>query len=377
MVEFCLRNSYFTWNGKLYRQTNGAAMGSPLSPVVANLFMEDFERKALQSFRKKPKLFVRYVDDTFVIWPHGTDELHKFLHHLNAQNAAITFTMETETDNRLPFLDVLVEKKENGSLGHSVFRKKTHTDLYLHANSHHHPQQKSGIIKTLFHRACSLSDAASIGKEKRHLVETFQRNGFRQENILKIFHNMERKQQGSAPTRTDEENPTTKARAHAILPYVAGTTEKIARALQKHNIMTRFKCVTKMANILVNTKNHYPKDICGGVYQIECSCGDSYIGQTSRALKCRVQEHIRAVKNRQFKQSAVAEHQWSGPAHNIDFDNASLLIKEGRYYPRIIREAIEIAKTPKNFNREDGYTLASAWKRVFKDPIQSRHTSTK
>ena len=284
--------------------------------------------------------------------------------------------METETDNRLPFLDVLVEKKEDGTLGHSVFRKKTHTDRYLHADSHHHPQQKFGVIKTLFHRACSLSDAASIGKEKQHLMETFQMNGFRRENILKIIHKMERKQLLTAPKRTDEERPPTeKARAHAILPYVAGTTEKIARALQKHNIMTRFKCVTKMSNILVNTKDHHPKDICGGVYEIKCGCGDSYIGQTSRALKCRVQEHRRAVKNRQFSQSAVAEHQWSGPTHNIDFDNASLLNKEGRYYPRIIREAIEIAKKPKNFNREDGYTLASAWKRVFKDPDQSEHTS--
>ena len=67
MVEFCLQNCYFSWGGKLYERTEGASMGSPLSPVVADLYMEEFDRKALDSFPTKPKLFVRYVNDTFVI----------------------------------------------------------------------------------------------------------------------------------------------------------------------------------------------------------------------------------------------------------------------------------------------------------------------
>ena len=64
-------------------------MGSPLSPVVANLFMEVFEERALVSAVLRPRLWLRYVDDTFVLWPHSTDELDTFQDHLNSQHPAI------------------------------------------------------------------------------------------------------------------------------------------------------------------------------------------------------------------------------------------------------------------------------------------------
>ncbi|MCY6488407.1 reverse transcriptase domain-containing protein, partial [Actinobacillus pleuropneumoniae] len=71
LVEICLTSTFFSFEGELFEQTCGVAMGSPLSPVVANLFMEDFESKALNSARLLPKLWKRYVDDTNVIWSHG------------------------------------------------------------------------------------------------------------------------------------------------------------------------------------------------------------------------------------------------------------------------------------------------------------------
>jgi hypothetical protein len=58
-------------------------MDSPLSPVIANFFMEDFEKKAIEQATHKLVLWYRYVDDTFVIWPHGQEKLLEFLNHLN------------------------------------------------------------------------------------------------------------------------------------------------------------------------------------------------------------------------------------------------------------------------------------------------------
>ena len=57
----------------LFDQAEGAAMGSPLSLIVANLFMEAFEEKALES--AVLRMWVRYVDNMFVLWPHEEDEL--------------------------------------------------------------------------------------------------------------------------------------------------------------------------------------------------------------------------------------------------------------------------------------------------------------
>ena len=59
-------------------------MGSPLSPVIANLYMETFEQEAIHFATDKPKFWVRYVDDTFVVWLHSLDKLETFRQHLNA-----------------------------------------------------------------------------------------------------------------------------------------------------------------------------------------------------------------------------------------------------------------------------------------------------
>jgi len=54
-------------------------MGSSISPVIANIFMEHFEKEALQKAPKKPEVWFCYVNDKFVIWRHSRAELHKFL----------------------------------------------------------------------------------------------------------------------------------------------------------------------------------------------------------------------------------------------------------------------------------------------------------
>ncbi|XP_046391554.1 uncharacterized protein LOC124159689 [Ischnura elegans] len=193
MVEFCLTNSYFVWNGTFYGQRKGAAIGSPLSPIIANLFMEKLEEKALRTYEKPPKMFLRYVDDTSVVWPHGKSELNNFLRHLNIQNSSIKFTMEIDENGRLPFLDVLVSKKQNGRLGHSVYRKPTHTDQYLNANSHHHPQQKRATFSTLYQRAFSICDGDSIENEKRLIINAFKKNDFSVNTIVNMVAKEEKK----------------------------------------------------------------------------------------------------------------------------------------------------------------------------------------
>ncbi|XP_072395251.1 uncharacterized protein [Diabrotica undecimpunctata] len=71
-------------------------MGSPLSPVIANLFMQDIEERAIRTAEYKPKLWLRYVDDTFIIWTHGVDKLTAFLEYINSIHPKIKFTMELE-----------------------------------------------------------------------------------------------------------------------------------------------------------------------------------------------------------------------------------------------------------------------------------------
>lgn len=132
-------------------------MGSPLSPVIANLFMEHFEIQALETSPLKPYCWKRFVDDTFVIWTHLKSFLTQFLNHLNSQFHHIQFTMEIEQNNSLPFLDVQVTHNNNGSLSHQVYKKKTHTNCYLNVRSHHHPSQNRSVFHTLAVRSHHIS----------------------------------------------------------------------------------------------------------------------------------------------------------------------------------------------------------------------------
>jgi len=87
-------------------------MGSPISPIVANIFMEHFENKILKDAPLKPSVWFRYVDDTFDIWSHGKEALHNFLTFLNSQHTNIKFTMERAAKQN--FLSGCADTAENG-----------------------------------------------------------------------------------------------------------------------------------------------------------------------------------------------------------------------------------------------------------------------
>ena len=124
LLGLCLRSTYFTFRGKFYEQVEGAAMGSPISPIIANLYMEDFEARAIQSSPNPPSLWRRFVDDTFVIMKKGHKE--EFLQHLNSVDKNIQFTSEEPgPEGALPFLDILIKPDQEGRLHTTVYRKPT------------------------------------------------------------------------------------------------------------------------------------------------------------------------------------------------------------------------------------------------------------
>ena len=134
LLVFATKRSHFVFDGQYYDQIDGVAMGSPLGPVLANIFMCDFEEKWVMNNGARPTIWFRYVDDTFTFFPNK-DTAVQFLSYLNTRHKNIQFTTEFEQDEKIPFLDVLIKRQPNNSFSTSIYRKKTFTGLYTQWDS--------------------------------------------------------------------------------------------------------------------------------------------------------------------------------------------------------------------------------------------------
>ena len=116
-------------------------------------------------------MWKRFVDDTFVVIKTACKE--EFFKHINSIEESIQFTAEdTQADGSLPFLDALVTPQADGTLSTSLYRKPTHTNQYLHWDSHHAISAKYIVISTLFHRAkevCYIKQ--QLEEEQEHIQQ--------------------------------------------------------------------------------------------------------------------------------------------------------------------------------------------------------------
>ena len=162
LLKLVLENCVFSFQGNFFKQLHGAAMGSPCSPVVANIYMEYFEDLALGPELPIPiKEWKRYIDDIFSIIPKGKSDI--MLGYLNSIDPHIKFTIEQpNAEGAIPFLDTL-PKPKGKEISVSVYRKPTHTDRYLEFNSSHPISAKKAVVRALMDRAenlCSDPDSS-------------------------------------------------------------------------------------------------------------------------------------------------------------------------------------------------------------------------
>ena len=195
-------------------------MGSPISPIVANLFMEDLEVQAIQTSSTPPTLWKRFVDDTFTIIKK--EDRNSFLQHLNSIHQNIKFTCEeVRDDGSMSFLDILITPKEDGSLSTSVFRKPTHTDLYLQWDSHNTISFKYSVAGTQYHRAKTIcSDPPLLQREEDHLCQALKKCKYPTWDINRV------KLKSQNPTRNTNRNNNQTGQnipnnqnLHMVVPY--------------------------------------------------------------------------------------------------------------------------------------------------------------
>ena len=348
---FVLNHNYFKYDGNHYKQIFGCAMGSPISPVLAELVMDEIEETAISQLPHPPKWWFRYVDDSHsCLKKDQVDEFHK---HLNSINPNIQFTLELENTNGqgLPFLDTITSRRGT-EIQVDVYRKPIHADRYLNFFSRHPLCHKRSVVNTLLKRGNNIPLTNKGRRKETQRVKAVLRDN---SSPMPFIQNCER-----ALTKQPADN---NFHGFVVLPYVQGVSEKIGRIFKQQKVKIAYKPQLTINSLFPRLKELDGSDRqkSGIVYKINCTqCKFVYYGQTERSLKTRIAEHKNAVAGfDQISKIASNVHHFS---HNVNFENVKVVGFEANYHEQLFLEAWHSTLDPNAGN--DHIVLPEAYKGI-------------
>jgi len=376
-IECILTNNNFTFSDKHYLQLTGTAMGTRMAPKYANIFMANFEKQLLSISQNKPLHYFRFIDDIFMIWTSGLDNLKTFIESANNLHPSINFTYEYSTTN-IAFLDTKIHISNN-KIETEIYTKPTDSHQYLLPSSCHPRHVVKNLPYSLalrIKRICSTEPF--FQKHIQQLKQQLLQRNYRESDIQMCINRLENTTREQLLKGPSNHNITKPSRTpfvtpfHPNLPNIKSILTKFDHIL-KHNrksdslknikpLIAYRKCKTlkdilfrpKLTSIptdndILNnspgfhhcgrvncttckhSKNNTTKFISFNnnnfkirqvinchttnvVYLLSCSyCRKQYVGETGRKLKKRFTEHLRDVRIK--ADTVVAEH-FNLPNHN-------------------------------------------------------------
>ena len=257
----------------------------------------------------------------------------------------------------IPFLDVLITPDKEGNLKTTVYRKPTHTDLYLQWDSNHTVGSKYSVVGSLQHRAstiCSREDLLKV--EKQHLQEALKRCKYPAWAINKAKM---KTRTATNKNRTRNNNTSSNIqKPHIVIPYYQGISESMKKTCSEYGVQVYFKGGNTIKNFLMAPKD---QDAIQGksrvIYRYQCDrveCDEEYIGESSRTFGERFKEHLKAP-------SPIYDH-YNTIGHNATIDNFSIVGREDQNLCRWIKEALYIRVNNPSLNKNIGkYHLPHIW----------------
>ena len=241
-------------------------MISPISPLVANCYMEQLEKVAISTAPQPPSLWLRYMDDTFTVL-HEYD-VEEFTEHINSIYPHIKFTIKPEKDSKFPFMDLCTHILDDGSMKITIYMKPTHTDQYLNFKSNHPLTHKRSVVCTLTYREQQYFTKAEDRKSQlAHVHNALRANGYPEWAIAPPPSCAKR-------PRSTNNNPQ---RPMLGLPYVAGLLEQLGRIDMSHNIHIYHKPANTLRSMVLHHKEKTPKENRRlTIYNITCDIDTSH-----------------------------------------------------------------------------------------------------
>ena len=284
-------------------------MGSPLGPLLADVFLGKIESSKISAIITKCILYKRYVDDIFCVVDERLNP-QEILSTVNSAHNNLNFTCELENNSEIPFLDVKITRLADGAHQREVHRKPTWNDQYIHFDSFVPRQQKLNLIHCLVRRAKDICTPDTIENELAFVKQIFLKNGYPEQLVQKTIN--------SVKDRTKQIRVTKKP-TYISLPFKGDSVAKIiSRRLTKGVEETYYaaKLFIHFSSTRLGTSQLKDKLPCSTtsfcVYSFKCSCGTSYIGRTTRRLSERVREHhpvwLSNGQTRKTNYSAILNH---------------------------------------------------------------------
>ena len=360
MLSLTLKESIILFDNKYYSQIDGVAIGSPLGPTLAKTFLCCHKSNWLKDCPKVVQtcLLQRYVDDIFVLF-NKPEHAQFFLEYMNKKHKNMKFSIETEINGSLSFLDVKIFR-ENEKFVTSVFRKETFSGVYTNFISFIPLAYKFGLVHTFLNRCFNLSsEFFKFHHEVDKLKKIFSKNEYPQKFIgkcIQIFLNMFI-QRLQIPSVLKKELIMT-------LPYLGKMSQivktRLTKAMNKHMKVCKLRVIFQTNNRLRNYfrfKDSVHETLGSNlIYKFSCgSCTASYIGKTYRHFKVRISEH-QGVSTRTGKlvkgtlSTSVRDHMLVCD-HKVVHEDFKFLGNESNRYLLEFKESLFIKRDRPSVNK--------------------------
>ena len=213
---------------------------------------------------------------------------------------------------------------EDGTTKFAIYRKPTHTNLYLNFDFNHHLEHKRSVVRTLFHWArMVITEDQDKETEMEHLKSILQNNNYKPW-MFKTTQRATQKPKGTAKKGGS---------SYSIpLPYVQGVSEQLAQVFRKQGVGTYHKPFNSIRQQLVHSKDPTAKEKkCGVVYKVQYKdCEEDCIGETARPFGVRLKEHNNITR---ASTTAVGDH-LRDTGHTLDFSSSLIIARENDSFKR-------------------------------------------
>ena len=295
VLRISLKQNYFSYNQEIYIQRDGLPMGSPLSPIISEIFLQQLELQHIEQIKQQFNIifYGRYVDDIFIIYDDTLDNSDKITEHFNNLHPKLKFTLEKENKNSLNFLDLTIKRikyHNNIIFNFNIYRKPTTSELSINFNSFHPNNHKWANFHYLLNRLNNIPlSKNNYNREFRVILYIAKCNNFPINKVISLNNKIKVKLNNKKFTTLY--NKPAQKKNWATLTYCGPISDKINKVFNNSNINIGFKNNNYIQNKLKNMDHTTEKMNSSGIYELKCKCKTKYIRKTSRKFKQRYQEH--------------------------------------------------------------------------------------